>query len=164
MDVIQNLLSMNLGLDLLWSENLLNDAFFVDEISGAEDADGLSAAGYLFAPAAEFLQQGGLGISNKRELQALGFCKLLLQRLLVLAHADDLVTGCCQFLLMSLQRAGLGSASAGVSLRITVEYYLATAILACLDLTSVLVNAKNLWYSISYIHNFIFYIYLYMSY
>ena len=143
MDVIQNLLSMNLGLDLLWSENLLNDAFFVDEISGAEDADGLSAAGYLFAPAPEFLQQGGLGISNKRELQALGFCKLLLQRLLVLAHADNLVTGCCQFLLMRLQRAGLGSASAGVSLRITVEHNLATTKIACLDLTPTIDNNSN---------------------
>ena len=56
MDVIQNLLCMNLGLDLLWSEDLLNDAFFVDKIGSAEDADGLSAAGYLLAPAAEFLQ------------------------------------------------------------------------------------------------------------
>ena len=103
MDVIQNLLCMNLGLDLLWSEDFLNNAFFVDEISGAEDSDGLSAAGNLLTPAAEFLQQGGLGIRNKRELQALGFCKLLLQCLLVLAHAANLVNGCCQFLLMSLQ-------------------------------------------------------------
>ena len=136
MDVIQNLLCMNLGLDLLWSEDFLNDAFFVDKIGGAEDSDGLSAAGYLLAPAAEFLQKGGLGIGNKRELQTLGFCKLLLQRLLVLAHADNLVTGCCQLLLVCLQRAGLGSASAGVSLRITVEYYLATTKVACLDFTS----------------------------
>ena len=56
MDVIQNLFCMNLGLDLLWSEDLFDDAFFVDKIGGAEDADGLSAAGYLLAPAAEFLQ------------------------------------------------------------------------------------------------------------
>ena len=56
MDVIQNLLCMNLGLDLLWSEDFLNNAFFVDKIGGAEDSDGLSAAGYLLAPAAEFLQ------------------------------------------------------------------------------------------------------------
>ena len=68
MDVIQNLLCMNLGFDLLWSEDLFDDAFFVDKIGGAEDADGLSAAGYLLAPAAEFLQKGGLGIGNKREL------------------------------------------------------------------------------------------------
>ena len=56
MDVIQNLLCMNLGFDLLWSEDLFNDAFFVDKIGGAEDSDGLSTAGYLLAPAAEFLQ------------------------------------------------------------------------------------------------------------
>ena len=56
MDVIQNLFCMNLGLDLLWSEDLFDDAFFVDKIGGAEDSDGLSAAGYLLAPAAEFLQ------------------------------------------------------------------------------------------------------------
>ena len=78
MYIIQNLLSMNLGLDFLRSEDFFDDAIFVDEIGGAEDSDGLSAAGYLLAPAAEFLQQGGLGISNKRELQTLGFCKLLL--------------------------------------------------------------------------------------
>ena len=78
MDIIQNLLSMNLGLDFLRSEDFFDDAIFVDEIGGAEDSDGLSAAGYLLSPAAEFLQQGGLGISNKRELQTLGFCKLLL--------------------------------------------------------------------------------------
>ena len=115
MDVIQNLLCMNLGLDLLWSEDFLNNAFFVDKIGGAEDSDGLSAAGYLLAPAAEFLQKGGLGIGNKRELQTLGFCKLLLQCLLVLAHADNLVTGCSQLLLMCLQGASLGSASAALS-------------------------------------------------
>lgn len=57
MDVIQNLLCMNLGFDLFRSEDLLNDAFFVDKIGGAEDSDGLSAAGYLLAPAAEFLQR-----------------------------------------------------------------------------------------------------------
>lgn len=57
MDVIQNLFCMNLGLDLLWSEDFLNNAFFVDKIGGAEDSDGLSAAGYLLAPAAEFLQR-----------------------------------------------------------------------------------------------------------
>ena len=72
MDVIQNLLCMNLGLDFLWSEYFLNNAFFVDKIGGAEDSDGLSATGYLLAPAAEFLQKGGLGIGNKRELQTLG--------------------------------------------------------------------------------------------
>ena len=54
---------------------------------------------------------------------------------------------------MSLQGAGFGSASAGVSLRITVEYYLATPKVASLDLTSVLVYAKNLRYFIFYIHN-----------
>ena len=103
MDIIQNLLCMNLGLDLLWSEDLLDDAFFVDKIGGAEYSDGLSAAGYLLAPAAEFLQQSGFGICDKRELQTLGFGKLLLQSLFVLAHADNLVTGCSQFLLMCLQ-------------------------------------------------------------
>ena len=56
MDIIQNLLGMNLGLDLFRSEDFLDDAFFVDEIGGAEDADGLSAAGYLLTPATEFLQ------------------------------------------------------------------------------------------------------------
>ena len=56
MDIIQNLFGMNLGLDLFRSEDILNDAFFVDEIGGAEDTYGLSAAGYLLAPAAEFLQ------------------------------------------------------------------------------------------------------------
>lgn len=78
MDVIQNLLCMNLGLDFPRSEDFFDDAFFVDEIGGAEDSDGLSAAGNLLTSAAEFLQQGGLGISNKRELQTLGFRKLLL--------------------------------------------------------------------------------------
>ena len=85
MDVIQNLLCMNLGFDLLWSEDLFDDAFFVDEIGGAEDSDGLSAAGYLLAPAAEFLQQGGFGIGNKRELQTLVsanfFCRACLSLL-----------------------------------------------------------------------------------
>ena len=56
MNIIQNLLGMNLGLNLFRSEDLFDDAFFVDKKGGAEDADGLSAAGYLLAPAAEFLQ------------------------------------------------------------------------------------------------------------
>ena len=56
---------MNLGLDLLGSEDFLDDAFFVNEIGGTKDSYGLFAAGYLLAPAAEFLQQGSLGISKE---------------------------------------------------------------------------------------------------
>ena len=144
---------MNLGLDLLGSEDFLDDAFFVNEIGGTKDSDGLSAAGCLLAPAAEFLQQGSLGISDKRELKPLGFGKLLLQSLFVLAHTDNLVTCSCQLLFVSLQRTSLSSTTAGVGFRITVEYYLVTPKVACLDITSVLVYAKNLRYFISYINN-----------
>ena len=55
-DIFEYLLGVYLGLDLLGSEDFLDDAFFVNEIGGTEDSDGLSAAGCLLAPAAEFLQ------------------------------------------------------------------------------------------------------------
>ena len=38
------------------AEGMNEEDLFVDKIGGAEDSDGLSAAGYLLAPAAEFLQ------------------------------------------------------------------------------------------------------------
>ena len=55
-DVVQDLLSMDFGLDILWSEDFLDNAFFIYEVSGAENADGLSATSNLLAPTTEFLQ------------------------------------------------------------------------------------------------------------
>lgn len=63
--MIQNLLGMNLGLDFLGREDVFDDAFLVDEIGRAEDADGLSSAGHFLAPASELLEQGRFGVSDE---------------------------------------------------------------------------------------------------
>ena len=83
---------MNLGFYLLWREYLFNDSLFVYEIGGAQYADGFTTTCHLLTPAAKLLQQRGLGVGNKREVQSLCVRKLFLQRLLVFAHADNLVT------------------------------------------------------------------------
>ena len=107
---------MDLRLDFLGCENLLDNAFLVDKIGGAENADGFAATRHLLAPTSQLLQQGGVGIGYEGELQAVGVGKLLLQSLLVLAHTNDLVACGGQLLLMGLQRTGFGGASAGVGL------------------------------------------------
>ena len=149
---------MYLGLDFLWSEDFLYYAIFINKISGAKDTYGLSAACHLLAPASKLLQQSGFGISNERELQALGFGELLLKRLFVLAHSDYLISGSSKFILVCLQGTCLCSTATGICLRIAIKYYLAATIITRVYLTSVLVNTKDLWYSISNIHicNFLY--------
>ena len=93
---------MNLGLYFLRSKNSFYYAILVDQISCAQNANGLSATSNLLAPTSERLQQSCLGIGNKRKLQPFGFGKLLLQSLLVLAHANNLVSCCSQLVLMCL--------------------------------------------------------------
>ena len=83
---------MNLGFYFLRREYLFNDSLFVNEIGGAYYADSFATTCHLLAPAAELLQQRGLGVGNKREVQSLCVRKLFLQRLFVFAHADNLVT------------------------------------------------------------------------
>ena len=135
---------MDFGLYFLWGEYLLDYALFVDQICCAEYADGSSAASHLLAPASHFLQHGSLGVGNERELQALCLSKFLLQLLSVLADAYDLISRSSQFGLVCLKRASLGGASAGICLWIAVKHYLATTVVAALDLASVLVDAKDL--------------------
>ena len=83
-DIVQNLFGVNFGLDFLWCENLLDDAVLVYKVSGAQNADGAAATGYLLAPAAQLLEQGGFGVGNEGEVQSLRVGKLLLQSLSVL--------------------------------------------------------------------------------
>lgn len=152
-DVVQNLLGVNFGLDFLWCENLLNDAILVYKVSGAQGADGAAAAGYLLAPAAQLLEQGGFGVGNEGEFQSLRVGKLLLQSLSVLAYADDGISGSLQLGLVCLKRAGFGSAAAGVGFGIAVKYNLATLVVAGLNLVSVLVLAQDFGYSVSDLHD-----------
>ncbi len=144
---------MNLCLDFLWGEDFLDYSVFVNEICGAQYADGLPSACHLFSPASQLLQQSGLRVGYQRELQAVSVGKLLLQCLFVFAHTDDFISGGCQFLFVCLQRTSLCSASACVSLWIAVYHQFPAAIVACLNLSSVLVDAEDLWYSVSDIHN-----------
>ena len=101
--IVQNLLGMDFCLYLLGSENLLDDAVFVDQIGSAENTNSASAAGYLFSPTSQRLQKCGFCISNKREGKVMGICKFLLKLLLVLADTYDVITGLSQFFLVSLK-------------------------------------------------------------
>ena len=55
--------------DLLRQEHLLDDTVLVDEVGGAEYADGAASARHLLAPATEPLQEGGLRVGYQRELK-----------------------------------------------------------------------------------------------
>lgn len=55
---------MNLCLDFLWSEDFLDYSVFVNEICGAQYADGLPSACHLLSPASELLQQSGLRVGD----------------------------------------------------------------------------------------------------
>lgn len=78
-DVLQYLFGVNLRLYLFGCEDFLDDAIFVNEVCCAENTDGLSAAGYFFAPATKLLQECCLGVGDERELQSLSVGELLLQ-------------------------------------------------------------------------------------
>ena len=144
---------MDFGFYFLWREDLFDYSLFVYEVCGAQCANGSASACHLLAPAAQGLQQGGLGIGDEWELQALSLCELLLQGLLFLAYTDNLITRSSKFGFVCLQSACLCSASAGVCLWITIEHNLLAFIVTALDFASVLVYAQHLGYSVSDIHN-----------
>lgn len=161
-DVLQDLFGVNLRLYLFGCEDFLDDAIFVNEVCCAQDADGFSAAGYFFAPATKLLQECCLGVGDKRELQSLSVGEFLLQGWFVLADAYYVVAGSCQLFFVCLEGTCLGCASAGVCLGIAVEYDFATLIVACLDFVSVLVYAKNLGYFVSYVHNWVVFVFIFV--
>ena len=71
LNICQNLFGMNFGFNLLRRKNLFDNAFLVYQVSGAQNANGLSATHHLFAPTTQFLQQGGFGVGNEWKLQTL---------------------------------------------------------------------------------------------
>ena len=146
---------MNLGFDFLRTEYLFYHAILINEVCCAQGADGATAACHLFAPASQLLQQSCFGVGYQWEVKLIGIGKFLLQRFFVLAHSDDAIASRLKLSLMLLQRACLSSASAGVCLWITVKYYLATLIVACLNLITVLVFAQYLRYSVSDVDDYV---------
>lgn len=144
---------MDLGLDLFGSEDLRDDAVLIDEVGGAEDADGVTTTGHFLAPAAELLKKLGVNVGYERELEVVCISKLLLQLYAVLAHSDDGIAFCLQLCLVLLKGASLSGASAGVCLRIGIKYNLAALVITGLNLFPVLVDAKNFGYTITYVHN-----------
>ena len=47
---------MNLGFNLLWSEDFLNYSIFIHEVCSAQDSNSFSAASHLLAPTSKLLQ------------------------------------------------------------------------------------------------------------
>ena len=106
MEVVQDLLGVDLRLDFLGMEDFLDHAVFVHQVSGAQRAHGLASAKGLFAPAAEGLLQGGLGVGDEGEVQAVFLGKFQLSRTFVAADADDGVAGSLKLGTVGLQGAG----------------------------------------------------------
>ena len=144
---------MDFCLDFLWSKNLFNHSLLVHQISSAQSANGAASACHLLPPAAQLLQQSGFCVGNEWECKPLCLCEFFLQRLFVFAHTDNFITGGSQFFLVGLQRASLGGATAGIGFGVTLQHYLASTVVAALDFVSILVNAKNFRYSVSYLHD-----------
>lgn len=141
--VVKYLLCMNLCLDFLGMEDFLDHAVFVHQVSGAQRAHGLASAKGLFAPAAEGLLQGGLGVGDEGEVQAVFLGKFQLSRTFVAADADDGVAGSLELCTVGLQGAGFGGTAGRVGPRVAVEDDFAAGKVGCLDFTAVLVDAQH---------------------
>ena len=150
--IFEDLLGVDFCLYFLGGEDFLDDAFFVDKVGGAQDADGAAPAGHLFAPAAELLQEGGLGVGYQGEVEAVGLGKLLLQGFFVLAHAYNGIACGFELGLVCLQRTGLGRATGGVGFGVAVEDEFAAAEPAALYFVAVLVGSQDFGDAVSYVH------------
>lgn len=143
---------MNLCLNFFWGKDFLDDTFFIDKVGGAEDADGAAPAGHLFAPAAQLLQEGGLGVGYQGKVQAMGIGKLLLQGFFVLAYAYYGIACGFEFGLVCLQRTRLGRATGGIGFGVAVKDEFAATEPAALDFMTVLVSSQNFGDAVSYVH------------
>ena len=87
----EDLLGVLFGFDLFWEEDVLDDALLVDEVGGAEGADGLFATHSLFAQGAQGLEERRVGVGNEGEVERLFRDEFLMRGGAVLAHTEYLV-------------------------------------------------------------------------
>ena len=101
--VVENLFGVNLCFYLLRSENLLNDAFLVDEICGAQGTHVfLSTHGFL-APGTELLKQCGVNVGDEWEGKFVFVNELLMACGRVLADTNDGITSLLQLIVVVLE-------------------------------------------------------------
>lgn len=148
----QNLIGVFLGLHLLASEDVLDDALLVDDESGANRAHRLLAIHVFLAPCAHRLQQRVVNIGNQGERQFVLLLELLVRRSRVFAHTNHLIASPLQFLIVVSQTASLSRASARVVLRIEVQHQLPALVVTQTDVPSPFVLAQYLGRFVSDVH------------
>ena len=143
---------MLLGLHLLTSEDLLDDALLINNKGSANGAHGLLAIHILLTPGAHRLQELVVDVSNQGERQLMLLLELHMRGGRVLAHANHLIALALQLILMVAQTASLSGAPARIVLRIEIQHQLTALIITQTDVTSLFVLAQNLGRLVSNVH------------
>ena len=146
---------MLFGLDLLASEDLFDDALFVDDEGGTDGAHGLFAIHGLLTPGAHGLEQGVVDISYQGEGQFVLFLELNVRGGRVFTNANDLIASLLQLLMMVAQTTGLSRAATGIVLGIEVKNQFPALEIAQTDLDAILVLTQNLGCFVSNVHKLI---------
>ena len=133
---------MGLGLDGFARDDVLDDAFFVDDEGSADGAEVFAAVHRLLGPYAHLLDQRVLGIGDEGEGQVVLGLELLVAGGAVHADAYDGIAFAAQFAVVVTQAAGLSCAAAGVVLGVEIEDEFLSFELTEADLLSVLVVAQ----------------------
>ena len=120
--LLQYLLSVFLGLHLLTSKYLLDDALLINNKGGADGALGLLAVHHLLTPSTHRLQQRLVNVSNQRERQLMLLLKLDVRGSRVLANTHHLIACTLQFCIVVSQTASLSRTPAGIILWVEVQH------------------------------------------
>ena len=120
-------------LDVFRGENLLNDAFFIDEESGAENAHVFPPAHAFLAPHAERFRQFMGGVGDERERQLVLFDELPVGSFAVHAGADDGIPRFLQVVVAVAQAACLAGAAGRVVFRVEIKGNLLSFVVAEAD-------------------------------
>ena len=130
---------MRLGLDLLGQDDVLDDAFFVNDEGGAKGPEVLTAIHRLLCPHAHLLHERMLRVGDEGEGQVVLRLELLVAGRAVHADAHDGIAFLAQFAVVVADATGLSRAAAGVVLRVEIEDELLSLELFEADFLSVLV-------------------------
>ena len=143
-------------LDLLWSDDALDNAFGANDESGAECAHIFASVHRFFAPYAEEFHQFVVCVGNQREGEGVFLNEFFVRCLRVNAYADYLIAGVEQGVIIVAQVASLGRAARCEVFGIEIKSYGLAGKVAALDLLAVFVETQNVGNVIAYVHHNLF--------
>ena len=98
-----------------------DNAFFVDDVCGAEGSFGRFAVHFLFAPGFVGFEDGEVGVGDEMERQLIFCDELLVRDGAVAAHSQHVVTQCDEAVIVVAEVAGLSSTARGAVFRIEIQ-------------------------------------------